>query len=54
MNPLLQFFLQSLVSAGGFLILMIVTLIRQLCVEGGWCDIEAKLIWFGHVFILRI
>ena len=35
MNPLLQFFLQSLVSAGGFLILMIVTLIRQSCVVGG-------------------
>jgi hypothetical protein len=33
MNPILQYFLKALVSAGGLFISVMVILIRQLCVE---------------------
>lgn len=42
MNPVLQYFLKALVSAGGLFISMMVTSIRQLCVEG-WCfDVRSE------------
>jgi len=39
MKPILKYFRKSLVSAGG-LISMMSILIRQLCVEGGCCDVD--------------
>jgi hypothetical protein len=39
MNPILQFFLKALVSAGDFLISMLVTLIRQPRLEGGCVEL---------------
>ena len=35
MNPILQFFLKALMSTGGFLITIMITSLRQLCVVGG-------------------
>ena len=42
MNPILQFFLKALAFAGDFLISMMVTSIRQSCVEGGCCGADSR------------
>ena len=50
MNPILQFLLNPLVFAGGFPISIIVTLTRQLCVEGGFFGVDSEKIGRIGVF----
>ena len=42
MNPILQFFLKALATAGGFLISMMVTLFCQSGVEDGWRRVDSE------------
>ena len=44
MNPIVQFFSNSLGVRWGFLISVMVTVIRQLCIEEGWFGVDFEFV----------